>query len=91
MCEVTRQLIYPVCSLKVEIGPSLKLKSPNVKFVAQTVTASALLSVMVPGGGLLRLNKHSYRIGKEYRIKIVDYERFLQQRRTIIDDPQEED
>ncbi len=25
----------------------------------------------------------AYRVGKEYRIKIVDYERFLQQRRTI--------
>ncbi len=33
----------------------------------------------------------AYRVGKEYRIKIVDYERFLQQRRTINDDPQEED
>ena len=25
----------------------------------------------------------AYRVGKEYRIKIVDYERFLEQRRTI--------
>ena len=33
----------------------------------------------------------AYRIGKEYRIKIVDYERFLQQRRTVDGDLQEED
>jgi len=33
----------------------------------------------------------AYRVGKEYRIKIVDYERFLQQRRTIDGDPQVED
>jgi excisionase family DNA binding protein len=33
----------------------------------------------------------AYRVGKEYRIKIVDYERFLQQRRTIDDDLQEGD
>lgn len=33
----------------------------------------------------------AYRVGKEYRIKIVDYERFLQQRRTIDDDFQEGD
>lgn len=31
----------------------------------------------------------AYRVGKEYRIKIVDYERFLQQRRTIDGDLQE--
>jgi excisionase family DNA binding protein len=33
----------------------------------------------------------AYRVGKEYRIKIVDYERFLQQRRTIDGDHQERD
>ena len=33
----------------------------------------------------------AYRVGKEYRIKIVDYERFLQQRRTVDDDLQEKD
>ena len=33
----------------------------------------------------------AYRVGKEYRIKIVDYERFLQQRSTIDGDPQVED
>ena len=32
----------------------------------------------------------AYRVGKEYRIKIVDYERFLQQRRTTDGDLQEE-
>ena len=31
----------------------------------------------------------AYRVGREYRIKIVDYERFLQQRRTISEDIQE--
>ncbi len=31
----------------------------------------------------------AYRVGKEYRIKIVDYERFLEQRRTINGDLQE--
>ncbi len=31
----------------------------------------------------------AYRVGKEYRIKIVDYERFLEQRRTIDGDLQE--
>jgi excisionase family DNA binding protein len=30
----------------------------------------------------------AYRVGKEYRIKIVDYERFLEQRRTVDDDLQ---
>lgn len=30
----------------------------------------------------------AYRVGKEYRIKIVDYERFLEQRRTIGGDQQ---
>ena len=33
----------------------------------------------------------AYRVGKEYRIKIVDYERFLEQRRTIDGDLQKED
>jgi len=33
----------------------------------------------------------AYRVGKEYRIKIVDYERFLEQRRTIDGDLQEGD
>jgi len=33
----------------------------------------------------------AYRVGKEYRIKIVDYERFLEQRRTIDGDLQRED
>lgn len=33
----------------------------------------------------------AYRVGKEYRIKIVDYERFLQQRRTVDGDFQEKD
>ena len=33
----------------------------------------------------------AYRVGKEYRIKIVDYERFLEQRRTIDSDLQEGD
>ena len=33
----------------------------------------------------------AYRVGKEYRIKIVDYERFLQQRRTTDGDLQKED
>lgn len=33
----------------------------------------------------------AYRVGKEYRIKIVDYERFLQQRRTIDDEFQDGD
>lgn len=33
----------------------------------------------------------AYRVGKEYRIKIVDYERFLEQRRTTDSDIQEED
>ena len=33
----------------------------------------------------------AYRVGKEYRIKIVDYERFLEQRRTTDGDIQEED
>jgi len=33
----------------------------------------------------------AYRVGKEYRIKIVDYERFLQQRRTTDGDLQEKD
>ena len=33
----------------------------------------------------------AYRVGKEYRIKIVDYERFLQQRRTIDGDLQDGD
>jgi len=28
----------------------------------------------------------AYRMGKEYRIKIEDYERFLQERRTTDDD-----
>ncbi|HZR42937.1 MAG TPA: helix-turn-helix domain-containing protein [Ktedonobacteraceae bacterium] len=31
----------------------------------------------------------AYRVGREYRIMIVDYERFLQQRRTTNDDPPE--
>jgi excisionase family DNA binding protein len=33
----------------------------------------------------------AYRVGKEYRIKIVDYERFLQQRRTVAEDFKEGD
>lgn len=33
----------------------------------------------------------AYRVGKEYRIKIVDYERFLEQRRTMDGDSQEGD
>jgi len=33
----------------------------------------------------------AYRVGKEYRIKIVDYERFLEQRRTTDGDLQEKD
>lgn len=33
----------------------------------------------------------AYRLGKEYRIKIVDYERFLEQRRTIGGDHQQDD
>jgi len=33
----------------------------------------------------------AYRVGKEYRIKIVDYELFLEQRRTINGDFQERD
>lgn len=33
----------------------------------------------------------AYRVGKEYRIKIVDYERFLEQRRTMDGDPHEGD
>ncbi len=33
----------------------------------------------------------AYRLGKEYRIKIVDYERFLEQRRTVNGDRQERD
>lgn len=33
----------------------------------------------------------AYRVGKEYRIKIVDYERFLEQRRTIGVDQQNDD
>jgi excisionase family DNA binding protein len=33
----------------------------------------------------------AYRVGKEYRIKIVDYERFLEQRRTVDGDLQEGD
>lgn len=33
----------------------------------------------------------AYRVGKEYRIKIVDYERFLEQRRTMDGDSQERD
>jgi excisionase family DNA binding protein len=33
----------------------------------------------------------AYRIGKEYRIKILDYDRFLQERRTIGGNLQEED
>jgi len=33
----------------------------------------------------------AYRLGKEYRIKIIDYERFLKQHRTVNDDSQEED
>lgn len=32
----------------------------------------------------------AYRLGKEYRIKIVDYEHFLEQHRTIDDAFQEE-
>ncbi len=32
----------------------------------------------------------AYRLGKEYRIKIVDYEHFLEQRRTMNDALQEE-
>lgn len=31
----------------------------------------------------------AYRVGKEYRIKIVDYERFLEQRRTVDGDSQD--
>lgn len=31
----------------------------------------------------------AYRLGKEYRVKIDDYEHFLQQRRTVDDNPQE--
>jgi len=42
--------------------------------------------------GWIRARKlPAYRVGKEYRIKIVDYERFLQQRRTIDGDLQEGD
>ncbi len=33
----------------------------------------------------------AYRIGKEYRIKVVDYEYFLEQSRTISDDFQNKD
>ena len=33
----------------------------------------------------------AYRVGKEYRIKIVDYEHFLEQRRTTNEDIQEKD
>ena len=33
----------------------------------------------------------AYRLGKEYRVKIVDYERFLQQRRTVDTNFQEKD
>ena len=33
----------------------------------------------------------AYRVGREYRIMIVDYERFLQQRRTTHDAPPEKD
>ena len=32
----------------------------------------------------------AYRVGKTYRIKIVDYERFLEQRRMTNDDHKEE-
>ncbi len=31
----------------------------------------------------------AYRVGKEYRIKIIDYEHFLEQRRTVDGDSQE--
>ncbi len=41
--------------------------------------------------GWIRARKlPAYRVGKEYRIKIVDYERFLEQRRTIDGDSQKE-
>ncbi len=33
----------------------------------------------------------AYRVGREYRIMIADYERFLQQRRTTNDDLPEKD
>jgi excisionase family DNA binding protein len=33
----------------------------------------------------------AYRVGKTYRIKIVDYEHFLEQRRTTNDDTRETD
>lgn len=33
----------------------------------------------------------AYRVGKEYRIKIVDYEHFLEQRRTVDGDFQKGD
>ena len=57
MYAVTRQLIYPAYSLKVEIGPSLRLKSPSVKFVAPIATVNAPLSVTETGGEPVKLNK----------------------------------
>src|SRR5947209_2655501 len=49
MYVVTRQLTYLAYSLKVEAGPSLRLKLPSVKFVALIATVSAPLSVMETG------------------------------------------
>jgi excisionase family DNA binding protein len=73
--------------LKNKAGCTLEARFMTVEDIARDLSVAE----DTVRGWIREKKLPAYRVGKEYRIKIVDYERFLQQRRTIDDDLQEGD
>jgi excisionase family DNA binding protein len=80
---VTRQVIIP----KNKAGCILEARFMTVEDIARDLSVAE----DTVRSWIRERKLPAYRVGKEYRIKIVDYERFLEQRRTINGDFQERD
>ena len=80
---VTRQVIIP----KNKAGCILEARFMTVEDIARDLSVAE----DTVRSWIRERKLPAYRVGKEYRIKIVDYERFLEQRRTIDGDFQEGD
>jgi excisionase family DNA binding protein len=80
---VTQQVIIP----KNKAGCILEARFLTVEDIARDLgVAEDTVRSWIRGRKL-----PAYRVGKEYRIKIVDYEHFLEQHKTVDGDLQKED